>query len=210
MKFEFIRNLFKIKENIGFSEDEISIALDKWGELPKLLIEYYRELGKAEDINALQNFLMSPNKIFEKEGYLIFYIENQYCAEWGIKKSDLKKDNPPVYCRSFDEKFNLESNTLEEFLNAMFLFQGATGGLTYSIDDIYMITEEQANKIKAKFKKLPYELHIWMKVDFYRNNDDEVIMLLENNDYDLNFASSNQEHYTDIKNFMDTLNLTAY
>ncbi|CUH97794.1 hypothetical protein P22_3940 [Propionispora sp. 2/2-37] len=210
MSFTFIRNLFHITENIGFDDNEIDEAVKQWGTLPTILKKYYKELGKHKGINRSQNFLREPNELIDEGDYLVFYIENQNCAEWGIKKEDLIKDNPSVYCKNFDGDFCLENNTLTEFLNAMALFQAASWGLSYASEDIFMITEEQAEQIRDKFPKKPYELQQWMKISFYGKQDDEVIMLIVNDNYDLIFASEDENHYKKIEEFMNTLHLEEY
>lgn len=210
MKFEFIKKLFNVTPNTGFCNNEINNAVDKWGAIPKVLVEYYSQLGKHNDINRSQNFLIAPDELYEVKDYLIFYIENQGAAEWGIKQSDLSKENPPVYCTKNRVDFSTESDTLTEFLNAMSLFQAASRGLKYACEDLYMISEQQADKIRKNFSGLPYKCNEWLNMEFYANNDDEVIMLIENDDYDMAFASSNQEHYNNIAKFTDTLNPETY
>ena len=209
MSFSFIRNLFHVTEKIGFDNNEIEEVVKHWGALPAILKQYYQELGKHKIINRSQNILRRPHDLIDAGEYLIFYIENQNCAEWGIKKEDLMKDNPAVYCRKFDGDFSPESNTLTEFLNAMSLLQAASWGLSHA-SDIFMITEEQAKQIRNRFTKKPYELKQWMEVSFYGNHDDEVIMLIVNDDYDLIFASEDERHYKQMEEFMKTLNLEEY
>ncbi len=210
MRFSFIKSLFHVKRDSGFDDEEIEIAVKKWGSLPKVLKEYYKQLGKHERINKAQNYLREPKSLYDSGNYVIFYIENQCAAEWGIKKEDLCKDDPPVYCRTSGDKYALETNSMIDFFNAMTLFQAASWGMTYVCKDIYMISEEQAEKIRGKYKKLPFELSQWGEMSFYANNEDEVIMLLVNDDYDLLYGSEDEGHYKQIDEFIETIEKEKY
>lgn len=210
MKFEVIRKLFNINQDCGFSESDINNACKKHGNLPSVLQEYYRQLGNYKHINQSQNNLCLPNDLIDTKEYLIFYKENQYVAQWAIKKSDLNKDNPPVYCSCDENEFKLESENLLGFLYAMAFFQAASWGLEYCSEDLYMISEEQVKIIRNRYKKIDYELHQWMKISYYGNYEDEVICMIENSYYDMLYASSNQQHFNEMKEFMDKLELDPY
>jgi len=210
MRFSFIKSLFHVVEDIGFNDNEIEAAEKKWGILPGVLKDYYKQLGKHDRINKSQNYLREPKSLYESGNYVIFYIENQGAAEWGIKIEDLCKEDPPVYCRLAADKYALETDNLMEFFNAMTLFQAASWGMTYSCEEIYMISEEQAVKIRGKYKKLPFELHQWCEMSFYANNEDEVIMLMINDDYDLLYGSEDEEHFKLIEEFIETIEKDKY
>lgn len=210
MEFEVIRKLFNIKEDDGFSENDISKACKKHGNLPFVLKEYYRQLGNYKQINQRQNKLCSPSELIDVKDYIIFYKENQYVVQWAIKKSDLNKDNPPVYCTWDKKEFKLESENLLDFLYAMAFFQAASWGLEYSSEDLYMISEEQAQLIRRQYKKIKYELHQWMDVTYYGNYDDEVICMIANSDYDMLYGSSKLQHFDEIKQFVDKLGIDSY
>lgn len=210
MEFEVIRKLFNIKQDDGLLENDIRKAIERHGNLPSVLQEYYRQLGNCMQINQKQNKLCHPLELIETKEFLIFYKENQYVVQWAIKKSDLNKENPPVYCSWNEIDFKLENESLLDFLYAMAFFQAASWGLEYCCEDIYMISEEQAQIIRNRYKKIDYELHQWMNITYYGNHDDEVICLIENNDYDMLYASSNQQHFDEMKKFIDRLGLESY
>lgn len=46
----------------------------------------------------------------------------------------------------------------------MTLFQAASWGMTYACEDVYMISKEQAEKIRNKYKKIPFELRQWCEI----------------------------------------------
>lgn len=206
--FEEIRALFAVKDNQGFSETEVQAACQKYGILPELLKQYYLQLGKVIPLNRQQNYLCEPENLIDAGDYLIFYKENQYVAQWALRKSDLHLENPPVYC-AFDAKnFQPECETLYDFLCAMAGFQAASWGLPYCSEDLYYYEEEHLTQIAKHYRKKPYELHVWIDILFYGNEEDEVICLLGGDQ--LLYASSNQAHFQKLENFMEQMNLEVF
>lgn len=210
MDFKEMRDLFHIDGNIGFDKNEISRAVQLWGSLPSVLQEYYRQLGKHERLNRSQNFLLRPSELMDLGQYVAFYIENQDCVDWCIRKDDLAKDNPPVYCRTYNNEFALESETLTDFLNGMALFQAGSWGMTYASEDLYTITEAQAEKIRQKYQKKKYELSQWIHMSFYGNSRDEVILLMDNDDYDMTYGAEDEGRFEEMKKVMEEMGVEAY
>ncbi|WP_242488976.1 SMI1/KNR4 family protein [Streptomyces sp. DSM 110735] len=67
--------------------------------LPTALREFHGLVGARPDLVANQDSLLPPDEIFvddECEGVLVFRNENQGCAFWGVRLSDLHLDDPPV------------------------------------------------------------------------------------------------------------------
>lgn len=61
--FISIRKLFGITENNGFSVEEINTFIKQSNVLPKVLYNYYLELGKITKLNQIQDKLLLPNQI---------------------------------------------------------------------------------------------------------------------------------------------------
>lgn len=53
MEFEFIRKLFNVSENTGFSNNEINSAVEKWKAIPKVLVEITNSLPKKFSTGCL-------------------------------------------------------------------------------------------------------------------------------------------------------------
>ena len=51
MDFMEIRKLYHIDGDIGYSKGVIAKAVKKFGKLPTVLVEYYRQLGKHPGLN---------------------------------------------------------------------------------------------------------------------------------------------------------------
>ena len=64
--------------------------------------------------------------------------------------------------------------------------------------------------IRGKYQKKAYELGQWLRVSFYGNYKDEVVMMTENGDYDLTFGAEDEARFLDMEEFMRELKLEAY
>lgn len=195
--FSSIRKLFEITENNGFSVEETTTFLQDINSIPKILQDYYLQLGKIKNLNQTQDSLIEPSnlKYSKNEDFLVFYAENQWACVWGVHKNDLEKDNPPVYM-SYDElEWLVEFEKLSDYLDAMANLQ-ATFGLAYTAEEFLMINESELDTIKQNYKKRDFEFTQWIGIQFYANNDNDVITVMKNNDYyDLIYASGNDEQF---------------
>ncbi|MDR1199535.1 MAG: hypothetical protein LBK94_11105, partial [Prevotellaceae bacterium] len=124
-KIKLLYNLTKNK-NHGISENEIVLMENNLKiKLPKILREYYLELGNNENINNSFNRLFEPKEISftEDKKYLVFYEENQGVVYWAINKNDMESDNPKVYGNydpdDLTQDWFIDSETTDNFLLSM-------------------------------------------------------------------------------------------
>ncbi|MEU4501342.1 SMI1/KNR4 family protein [Streptomyces sp. NPDC024089] len=70
--------------------------------LPTALREAYQLLGARSDLTDNQDSLLAPEDLYldADRGVLVFRVENQSCAYWGIRVTDLDQDDPPVVVRA--------------------------------------------------------------------------------------------------------------
>jgi len=86
----------------GVSRDTWRAAEQRIGaELPAALREAYLLFGRRPDLTARQDRLVPPRELgLDDLGTaVVFRVENQYCAEWGVAAADLASTDPPVYVR---------------------------------------------------------------------------------------------------------------
>ena len=86
----------------GVSRDTWRAAEQHIGaELPAALREAYLLFGRRPDLTARQDRLVPPRELsFDDSGTaVVFRVENQYSAEWGVAAADLASTDPPVYVR---------------------------------------------------------------------------------------------------------------
>ncbi|MDR7209142.1 hypothetical protein [Flavobacterium piscis] len=205
--FNSIRKLFEITEDNGFSVEEMTTLLQHPNAIPKVLYDYYLQLGKIKSLNQTQDKLLEPNqlKYSKNKKFLIFYAENQWACVWGIHKNDLNKANPLVFM-SYDEKeWVVENEKLSDFLNAMSNLQ-ATFALPYTAEEFLMINESEFESIKCSYKKRDFKFTRWIGIEFYGNNDNDVITVMKNeNNYDLVYASANEEQFEAMQDILNKL-----
>ncbi len=100
----------------GFSDQELNGLT-----MPYPLRWWYRWAGRRSDIMSGQNFLLAPDKLRIKDGLLEFYVENQYCYQWG---THVEGEDPPVFGRSeTTNPRNPEGIALSEHLILACLFE---------------------------------------------------------------------------------------
>ncbi|MFD1603743.1 hypothetical protein ACFSJW_10485 [Flavobacterium artemisiae] len=203
--FSIIKNLFHISESDGFSNNEIQVVKDIFGQLPEAFVDYYTQLGKIQSLNHTQDSLIVPERFqyFTHNDYLIFYAENQRVCVWGIHKDDLSSPNPPVYI-SYDEKeWNLETETLTDFFTAMAFLQ-AGFALDFTCDTFYELETEDLDFITHQFSNKGVSFKHWAEgIQFYGNHDDDVIVVMSNNQ--LFYSSNTQAHFLEMDKVLSKL-----
>lgn len=167
--WEKIIKLYGVSETTqnGYEENELQELEQRLNILlPKVLRSYYLSLGKNEKINLSHNRLLGPNSevFITDDGYLVIYEENQGVVYWGIKQTDLSLDNPPVYgnynSSGETQDWHLETDTTEDFILLMAIYNGTLGGLKYNANSFDTIPVETVNFIKEKYsviKEISFE-----------------------------------------------------
>ncbi|MGW2087387.1 SMI1/KNR4 family protein [Streptomyces sp. NPDC001880] len=87
----------------GYAPAELDAAQARLGlPLPAALREAYQLLGRRKDLTDNQDALLAPKDLYldKDRGVLVFRVENQSCAYWGIRVTDLDQDDPPVVVRA--------------------------------------------------------------------------------------------------------------
>lgn len=86
----------------GCGEAELAAAEDRLGlRLPAALREAYGLFGRRADLTSNQDELLSPDELDVDEAgeVLVFRVENQACASWGVPLADVDAADPPVVMR---------------------------------------------------------------------------------------------------------------
>jgi hypothetical protein len=91
--------LTPLAEDDGWSGAELDAAEDQLGlRLPAALREAYGLFGRRRDLTSNQDTLLRPDELYlDAAGEaLIFRVENQSFARWGVRTADLDQPDPPV------------------------------------------------------------------------------------------------------------------
>lgn len=202
--FKEIQQLFGITQNNGFSTEEIFASKDVCENLPKVLFDYYLQLGKIKELNQTQDRLIEPGKLrlSKNDDFLIFYVENQCACVWGIAVNDLNTDNPSVYMSYEEMEWDKETNSLTEFLWAMANLQ-AVFALPFGSEEFRFINPAELKIIEANFKKKPISFSKWIGIEFYGNDENQVIAVQRNEDYfDLIYAANNEPQFLEMNKIL--------
>ena len=198
--FGKIKKLLDLKQFYGFSEKEISNMLDLVGKLPKILLDYYLELGNC-DFNYYQDYLVKPSEYnkFLVDKYVIICSENQSVCFAGIRKEDLLQDNPPVFFTSDMENWEMGCNNLFNYLHG-FAYVNLVCSLKYN--GYFDLSDYGVNFIRNNFANKNIVLRNWWsndgEIEFFGDYDDTIMML--NAETSLFYASNNEKHYVAMEN----------
>ena len=100
--------------------------------MPAVLIRLYRLTGRRDDLHQAHNYLALPEDLEVSDEHLVFYHENQEVCSWGIPRTRLSEEDPPVHVRFDEDAWRLDHERLSDFLVAMLLFQASMGGMAHS------------------------------------------------------------------------------
>ena len=228
MQFQYqeILNLFQLKEPAPLPKEEIEKIRQHFGTIPEALEAYYQLCGGCEDMNAAQDFLLTPDgrygdyhlEWFDFPEYYGFYTENQCVCVWALKKSDLNQKNPPVYetCQVLNEEgqpnpdssiWYKVSDSVSEFLISHAYFH-AVFSMPYSIEGFYEANAEQVRKIAEKFPHVDADADfiLFGEMQFFQPYADTVIDVQQEEDYFLIIYSSwSETHFEEIDNIMSEI-----
>jgi hypothetical protein len=121
----------------GVSRDAWRAAEQRIGaELPTALREACLLFGRRPDLTARQDRLVPPHELSLDESgtTVVFRVENQRCAAWGVPMSDLGRADPPVYVQDRDggwEQFldRVSVACVEMVLSEVVLGSGPSGDM---------------------------------------------------------------------------------
>lgn len=202
--YSAIFNLWSLKHINGCADQEINDALSFFDCLPNALVDYYRQLGGACELNHAQNDLLAPAELEILGDYLCFYQENQCVAQWCVALSDLSEINPPVYVTYNEVDFFIECDSTVEFFTAMSAFHALFSFSFRSGKDIE-ISALQAEDIKDRFDALPHTKTHCLGVSFLSSRPDCVIALAKkstdtlNEAYLIYYAAQSEPHFQEIE-----------
>jgi hypothetical protein len=95
--------LTPLRDGDGCTAEEVAAVEERLGlRLPASMAAFYRLLGWRPDLTGNQDTLISLNSLRVLDGALVYRIENQACASWGVRVADLGLADPPtVFCEGY-------------------------------------------------------------------------------------------------------------
>lgn len=85
--------------------------------LPLVLEEFYRAVGKCEELMEAYHFFFDPDELVIEDGYLIFLEDEDERWVWGVESADLDVPDPLIHRRNNDkDEWSEEGATVSEFV----------------------------------------------------------------------------------------------
>ncbi len=157
-----------IADGDGFGEKDLLAAEARLRvRLPGALRDAYALIGKRRDLTASQDRLLAPDQLYVDDtgGVLVFRVECQHVAEWGIPLSAATEPDPPVVFRvrpatpaenSWQPFLDRVSLACVEMVLSEWLFSGVTPADNRDLDD------EAVSMLERQFRRLAMpEYPLW-------------------------------------------------
>ena len=85
----------------GYEPEDLDAAELRLGvKLPPALREAYLNFGRRDDLLRNQDRLAPPEELEIRHDALIYHLENQGAADWGILLAEIEQEDPPTYYRA--------------------------------------------------------------------------------------------------------------
>ncbi len=148
--------------------------------LPKPLRWWWQWAGHHTKTLFRQNLLLAPTRTEMKDGFLLFYGENQWVYEWATEP---KGEDPPVFMReSGTPTWEQEDVTLSEHLILAFLFEAVLCHSRYSASAAWL-AEEGVIEIAQTLPPIALKRWKWANTCFYARNG-AFMLAAENGEID--------------------------
>ena len=151
--------LTPLRDGDGCTAEELAAAEERLGlRLPASMAAFYRLLGRRRDLTSNQDRLIALNSLTVEDGVLIYRIEAQGCASWGVRVSDMGLADPPVvFCEGYRDgspwRRFLGSFSLAAVEMVLYeaIFVGEVGR-----HDNRELDEPDIARLEEKYERLPF------------------------------------------------------
>ena len=185
--YKLVKKLYGIGELQGALEEDMKYLKEKYGKIPKQLVEFFEIAGETKELNCIQDEWLFPAKYKkyawmnrdEYKDYFILLKENQGVFQIVIKRDDMTKDNPPVYVLYGTKLIGKCADTLTDFLMGMLIYQSVFA-MKYSPEDFFWYSDEEMQIIRKTMTIMPYKLQNWYSdtIEFYSNAEDNMLYVM--------------------------------
>jgi uncharacterized protein (TIGR02996 family) len=173
------------KPEDGASEEELQATERRLGfRLPTALREWHALAGKRKDVWSGQDrllelrYLKLEDHLSSRKDALIFYIENQGCEVWGIRKKDLGRDDPPVY--RFLEPARV-SPSVSVFAIQVLLYEAKWMGI--HANESFHGNTRAFREIRRKFRRCALPERYWCADPVRVYEGEDIIVEIQGNDW---------------------------
>ncbi|MEU8006956.1 hypothetical protein AB0B66_37835 [Catellatospora sp. NPDC049111] len=156
-----------LAEGDGVDADRLRAAEKRLGiALPAALCEAHLLFGRRTDLTRVQDRLLAPGQLLrDAEGVLVFRVENQYCASWGVPAEAVDRDDPPVLMGT-GGRWLPYTDRLSIALVEMVLSEAMFSADEANVDNRYDMDDAASAALRATFVRLPLpDLPLWAAPD---------------------------------------------
>ncbi|KUL41355.1 hypothetical protein ADL15_03620 [Actinoplanes awajinensis subsp. mycoplanecinus] len=169
--WDFVRTLAAAFDRPVVEGDGVDPALMQVGEnrigfaLPAALREAYLLFGRRRDLTAAQDSLVSPQSLdVDPDGVLVFRVEAQSCASWGVPGRAIGQDDPAVVVNVGDGWVPF-ADRLSVALVEMVMSEAMFSADEHHVDN-RELDDTAAAVVEAAFERLPLPvLPFWAGMD---------------------------------------------
>ncbi|MFE7333122.1 hypothetical protein ACFU8W_51835 [Streptomyces sp. NPDC057565] len=164
--------LSPLEEGDGCAAEELTAAEHRLGlRLPTMLTSCYRLLGRRSDLTSRQDRLLRPDQLRLDEDVLVFRVENQHCAIWGVRVSQLAQPDPPVVFRELTRDGRTPWQPFLERLSLAAVEMVLSEALLSAepdddVSDNRELDEKTLEGVEERFERLPFpDYPLWADPD---------------------------------------------
>ena len=217
LDYGFIKRIYNVKEFQGSTPEEIYNLKQKFGEIPKVLEDFYIKAGNTEELQYGQDIWIMPKDYLEPgwlenfDGGIIILNENQGVCQAYVRRQDLSLPDPPVYIWFGENKEPcLSAPSVSEFLMAASAYEAAFT-FEYNPEDFYFILYDDIDEFESRLEKYPFKMQ-WISNDieimFYCNDPANLVAALycesaEDDGIQLVYGAVNKEAYNKLEKALD-------
>ena len=210
INYELLKKLYDVDTFAGYTDVEISEMTEGFDNIPAALCSFWKTCGNTEKLFSASNdpwINLEYRRKYswverDSKEYFFLLNENQGCFQVAVRRTDMDKENPPVYVteRTGDNGFRevgQGASCITEFLMGMLLYEAALGGLQYFKEDILWYEEEDTEEIEKILTVLPYHVQNWYsdRIDFYTLSGNEILFIMKGDTPNGTYAANSKEAF---------------
>ena len=208
--YELLKKLYDVESFVGYNDEEISEMTEGFDTVPAAILAFWKTCGNTAKLFSSSNDPWIDLEYRRKyswakrdlEEYFFLLNENQGCFRVAVRRSDMAKENPPVYVteRTGEGAFRevgQAASSVTEFLMGMLLYEAALGGLPYFCEDILWYEDKDIEEIEKVLTIYPYHVENWYsdRIDFYTYSGNEVLFIMKGDTPNGTYAANSEEAF---------------
>lgn len=145
-----------VRDGDGNTAAEVAAAGERLGlGLPRSVAAFYRLIGRRADLTSNQDHLLPVSSLRVKDEVLVYRVENQGCADWGVRVSDLRLPDPPVVVRWMDGPWRPFLDSFSLAAVELVLYESFFAGPDGCDDNRALDDDADRARLEERYERLP-------------------------------------------------------